>query len=150
MIICRRAYETSFASYLATVVSNLTVLDGVHFELVTPMNEPEGPWGFATNAGAQEGCHMDSGQQARVVNDLRSALNTEMAVATGIDAPETYAEGDVATAINAYGSATNNVAVLTSHTYGTKNIAGLARPGRRPKTSPLWISEYTRQATAAA
>jgi len=74
------AHETDFASYLATVVSNLTVLDGINFELVTPMNEPEGPWGFATNAGAQEGCHMDSGQQARVVNDLRSALNTEPAL----------------------------------------------------------------------
>jgi len=136
------AHETDFASYLATVVSNLTVLDGINFELVTPMNEPEGPWGFATNAGAQEGCHMDSGQQARVVNDLRSALNTERAFATGIDAPETYAEGDAATAINAYGSATNNVAVLTSHTYGTKNIAGLHALAVG-QNKPLWISEYT-------
>ena len=62
------AYETNFASYLATVVSNLTVLDGIHFELVTPMNEPEGPWGYG---GGQEGCHMDSGQQARLAATAR-------------------------------------------------------------------------------
>jgi O-glycosyl hydrolase/regulation of enolase protein 1 (concanavalin A-like superfamily) len=136
------AYETDFASYLATVVSNLTVLDGIHFELVTPMNEPEGPWEFSTNSGAQEGCHMDSGQQARVVNDLHAALNVEKAGATGIDAPETYAEGDVATAINAYGSATNNVAVLTSHTYGTKNISGLHAEAVG-QNKPLWITEFT-------
>jgi hypothetical protein len=33
-------YEAAFAFYLANVVSNLTVLDGVHFDTVTPMNEP--------------------------------------------------------------------------------------------------------------
>jgi O-glycosyl hydrolase len=132
------AYETAFASYLATVVSHLTVSDGVHFDEATPMNEPEGPWGLG---GGQEGCHMDSGQQARMVNDLRSALDSQQALTTGIDAPETYDEPDAATAFRSYGSAANNVTVVTAHAYGSKNpgslgslAASLGKPG--------WISEY--------
>ena len=132
------AYETTFATYLATVVSNLTVLDGVHFDEVTPMNEPEGPW---SDGGGQEGCHMDSGQQGRVVGDLRSALNSEHALTTGIDAPETYDEPDAATAIGAYGSAANDVTVVTAHAYGTKNPASLGSLAAS-LGKPAWVAEY--------
>ena len=131
------AYETNFASYLATVVSNLTVLDGINFELVTPMNEPEGPWGYG---GGQEGCHMDSGQQARMVNDVSVALAAQK-LATGIDAPETYDEPDATTAINAYGSAVNNVTLLSSHAYGTKNPASLGALAASLH-KPAWLAEY--------
>jgi O-glycosyl hydrolase len=78
------AYEDTFAVYLATVISNLTVLDGVHFNYVTPMNEPAATW---TYGNFQEGNHLSSDQQARVVNDLRAALNAQ-GLATGIDASE--------------------------------------------------------------
>lgn len=46
--------ETNFADYLATVASNLTVLDGDHFNYVTPMNEPH----ETTTNDTQEFCHM--------------------------------------------------------------------------------------------
>jgi O-glycosyl hydrolase len=131
------SYETPFANYLATVVSNLAVLDGIHFDEVTPMNEPEGPWGYG---GGQEGCHMDSGQQARMVNDLSAALSSQK-LAAGIDAPETYDEPDAATAINAYGSATNYVTLLTAHAYGTKNPASFGSLAASQQ-KPAWISEY--------
>lgn len=130
-------YETNFANYLSTVVSNLTVLDGIHFDLVTPMNEPEGPWGYG---GGQEGCHMDSGQQARMVNNLSAALSAQK-LTTGIDAPETYNEPDAATAINAYGTAVNNVALLSSHAYGTKNPASLGNLAASLH-KPVWLAEY--------
>jgi len=132
------AYETTFASYLATVVSHLTASDGVHFDEVAPMNEPEGPW---SDGGGQEGCHMDSGQQGRVVGDLRSALNSEQAPTTGIDGPETYDEPDAATAINAYGSAAADVSLVTAHAYGTKNPASLGSLAAS-LGKPAWVSEY--------
>ena len=48
--------------YLATVVSNLTVLDGVHFNYLTPMNEPVGSaWNYTNES--QEGCDMSRSQQ---------------------------------------------------------------------------------------
>ena len=131
-------YETNFASYLATVVSNLPVLDGVHFDLVTPMNEPMGSWW--TLGGRQEGCHMSADQQARMVNDLRVTLNSQN-LAAGIDASEDNDEQSAINSINAYGSAQTNVALVTSHTYGANNPTGFRDLAARLR-QPAWVSEY--------
>jgi O-glycosyl hydrolase len=132
------AYETGFANFLATVVSNLTVLDGVHFDLVTPMNEPTGNyWNYGD---IQEGCHMDPVQQARMVNDLRPALNAQN-VSAGIDASEDTSEQGTLGSLGAYGSATANVALVASHTYNADNPAGL-RNLAAGWQKPAWISEY--------
>src|SRR5580698_4422469 len=63
--------ETNFAVYLATVVSNLTVLDGDHFNYVTPMNEPNGSKWYS-GSPSQEGCNMTPAMQSVVVGDLYS------------------------------------------------------------------------------
>ncbi len=132
------AYETNFASYLATVISNLTVLDGVHFDFATPINEPMGTWW--TYGGRQEGCHMEANQQARVVSDLRLALNSQN-LAAGIDASEDNDEQNAINSINAYGSAQASVALIASHTYGANNPTGLASLAATLHR-PAWISEY--------
>ena len=132
------SYETNFASYLAIVISNLTVLDGVHFDIATPMNEPTGYWWVY--GGRQEGCHMGAAQQARVVNDLRAAL-TAQNLATGIDASEDTDEQDTINSVNSYGSAQTNVTILASHTYGANNPTGLHNLAVSLHI-PDWISEY--------
>lgn len=132
------SYETNFAAYLATVVSNLTVLDGVHFDFTTPMNEPTGTWWVY--GGNQEGCHMDASQQARMVNDLQAALNTQN-LATGIDASEDNDEQSAINSINAYGTAKTNVALVASHTYAANNPGGLASVAASLHR-PEWVSEY--------
>lgn len=134
-------YEDAFAVYLATVVSNLTVLDGVHFDFVTPVNEPAASWWTYAN-GKQEGCHMDAAQQARVVNDLRSELNARSLQGVGIDSPEDNTESSTISDLKSYsGSAFNNVALLATHTYTADNPPGVHRvavsAGR-----PAWVSEY--------
>ncbi len=131
-------YETSFANYLATVVSNLTVLDGVHFDMVTPMNEPTGTWWVY--GGGQEGCHMDANQQGRVVNDLRAALNAQN-IDAGIDASEDTDEQDTINSINTYGSGQTNITLIASHTYGANNPTGI-RDLSASWEVPAWISEY--------
>ena len=131
-------YETNFANYLATVVSNLTVLDGVHFDLVTPINEPAAGWWKL--GGRQEGCHTDASQQARVVNNLRAALNAQH-LAAGIDASEDNDEQDTINSINTYGSGQTNVALIASHTYGANNPAGLRNLAAGLR-KPAWVSEY--------
>ena len=133
-------YETAFASYLSTVISNLTKLDGVTFETATPMNEPTGSWWVY--GGSQEGCHMGAGQQNRMVNDLRTSLNAANLV-TGIDASEDTDEQDTINSVSAYdGAGQSNVSLIASHTYGANNPSGLqslaASLGK-----PLWISEYS-------
>ncbi len=132
-------YENDFAVYLATVVSNLTVLDGVHFNFVTPMNEPTDAWEY--DNGKQEGCHMSHAQQSSVVSDLNAQLNLD-APSSGIDAPEDYSEQDSINDLEGYsGGALNSLALLATHTYSANNPTGLqsmaASLGR-----PLWVSEY--------
>ena len=131
-------YETTFATYLATVISNLTLLDGVHFEVATPMNEPTGTWW--NYGGSQEGCHMDANQQARVVNDLRAAFHAQH-LATGIDASEDTDEQDTLNSINTYGTGQTNLTLIASHTYGANNPTGLRNLSATLHT-PAWISEY--------
>jgi len=132
-------FETSFAQYLATVVSNLTVLDGIKFEVMTPMNEPTAPWWVY--GGTQEGCHLDASQQNRVVNDLRTTL-TASGLTTGIDASEDNDEQSTLNSVGSYDPAGQaNMTLLASHTYTANNPSGLqslaASLGK-----PLWISEY--------
>ncbi len=133
------ACETDFAVYLATVVSHLTVLDGVHFNYLTPMNEPTDAWEY--DNGKQEGCHMSPRQQSRVVSALAAQLNIS-APTVGIDAPEDYSEQDTINDFGSYSSGSlADVAPVTTHTYDANNPSGLkneaARLGR-----PLWVSEY--------
>jgi O-glycosyl hydrolase len=132
------AYEMQFADYLATVVSNLTILDGVHFDYVTPINEPTGNW--TSQNHRQEGCHMSPTQQARVVAALRSALDVRN-IKTGIDAPEDPAPSDAVNSINIYGPIQTNVALLTTHTYPSKNPIAF-RNLAATLHKPAWMSEY--------
>ena len=135
------SYEDAFAVYLATVVSNLTVLDGVHFDYVTPLNEPAASWWYYQDP-KQEGCHVDANQQARVVNDLRTELDARGLFNTGIDAAEDNSESSGVSDLGVYGgTALQNTALLATHTYSANNPFGLhsiaASLGR-----PLWVSEY--------
>jgi len=132
-------YEQAFAVYLATVVSNLSVVDGVHFDTVTPMNEPnEGWWDYG---GSQEGCNMSTVQQVRVVNYLRAALNA-LGQSAGVAACEDSYEQDTLNALNAYGASTlSNVSRIVTHTYSANAAAGL-RSLAASLNKPLWVSEY--------
>jgi len=131
-------YETAFADYLATVVSNLTVLDNVHFDYVTPINEPSAGWW--TLGGRQEGCHTDADQQGRLVTLLRTALDARN-IAAGIDASEDSDEQSAINSLNAYGADLANVDLIATHTYGANNPFGIRNLGIA-LNKPVWISEY--------
>lgn len=135
------SYEDAFAVYLATVVSNLSVLDGVHFDYVAPLNEPAASWWYLHDA-KQEGCHIDSSQEARVVNDLRAELDARGLTNTGIDAPEDYYETVDLSDLGAWpGSALQNTSLLATHTYSPNNPSGL-HSAAISLGRPLWVSEY--------
>ncbi|HEY1790497.1 MAG TPA: glycoside hydrolase [Verrucomicrobiae bacterium] len=134
--------ETNFAIYLATVVSNLTVLDGDHFNYLTPMNEPNGSkWNYTNES--QEGCDMTPAQQARMINDLYAELKTD-APSVGIDAAEdvdpeqTYLD---LTGYSSYSStALGDVALFTTHSYSFTGAANLKSEASSQKKA-LWLSE---------
>lgn len=132
-------YENDFAIYLATVVSNLGVLDGVHFDYVTPMNEPSDAWKYAN--GKQEGCHMSISQQSSVVAYLDDQLALS-APSSGIDAPEDYSEQESVSDLDGYTlSSLDTVALVTTHTYSANDASGL-RSVAASINRPLWVDEY--------
>src|SRR5215469_2145624 len=131
-------YEVTFASYLATVVSNLTVLDGVHFDYVNPMNEPS----QATTNALQEFCHVSRDQQARLIGDLRATLNTNAPTAV-VDAPgdiDEYQSYSDLTDANYTATTFANLGLLSTHEYGSTSasLKGLAAT----KGKRLWMAEY--------
>jgi O-glycosyl hydrolase len=135
--------EMDFATYLATVVSNLTVLDGDHFDYVTPMNEPVGTKWYSGSPG-QEGCDMSHDQQVRVVNDLYAQLQTS-APSVGIDAAEdvdpTQTYNDLTSYPSYSSTALGHVSLFTTHTYSFSGAANLkSEASSQHKT--LWVSEY--------
>ena len=131
--------ETAFAVYLATVMSNLTVMDGVHFDLSTPMNEPNSSWW--TLGGRQEGCPMSATQQARMVNALKPELAAR-GLSTAMDASEDTDQQRTINSVNGYTTAAqSNLAIVATHTYGANNPAGV-RNLAHVLGKPLWMSEY--------
>lgn len=131
-------YEAVFTSYMATVMSNLMVLDGVTFESATPLNEPSARWW--KYGGHQEGCHISSAQQARLVSNLRKALNAQNLTA-GVVASEDNDEQSALNSVSSYGDSLNDVARIVTHTYRANNPVGLRNFAAMHGKS-LWVSEY--------
>jgi len=135
----RPEFESPFAEYLATVVSNLTVLDHVKFDTVTPMNEPSANWWKLGNR--QEGAHMSASQQARVIKSLRAAMDHQGVRAT-IVASEDNDERSTWRSLTAYDPVTlGNVSHIATHTY-TANDSLRLRQLAEATGKPLWVSEY--------
>ena len=135
----RREFEAPFAEYIATVVSNLAVLDGVKFDTVTPMNEPSAKWWELGHR--QEGTHMSVGQQARMINLLRPALDRHGVRATLV-ASEDNDERSTYECVSAYDKTTlSNLSHIATHTY-TANDSLRLRQLAETTGKPLWVSEY--------
>jgi O-glycosyl hydrolase len=132
-------FEAPFADYLATVVSNLTVVDGVRFDTVTPMNEPSASWWELGHR--QEGTHMSVAQQQRMINLLRGAMDRHGVRAT-IVASEDNDERSTFECVSAYDASTwSNVSHIVTHTYTANDSARLRQLAERTR-KPLWVSEY--------
>ncbi len=131
--------ETDFAVYLATVISNLTQLDGIAFDFATPLNEPNSSWWGL--GGRQEGCPMSAAQQARMVNALHAELRAR-GLSPGVVAPEDTDQQRTIDSLNGYSAtARSNLAQIATHTYGANNPIGL-RNLALSLGKPLWMSEY--------
>ena len=135
----RPEFEALFADYIATVVSNLIVLDKVKFDTVTPMNEPSANWWELGHR--QEGTHMSVSQQQRMINLLRPALDRHGVNAT-IVASEDNDERSTYECVSAYDPATlSNISHIATHTY-TANDSLRLRQLAEATGKPLWVSEY--------
>ena len=132
-------FEDAFASYLVNTVSNLTVLDRVTFDYLTPVNEPTSGWW--KYGGHQEGCHIGPAQQARLVRLIHQHL-VAAGMTNGIIASEDNSELETYNSLHAYRSADLNlVSLFATHTY-TVNAPEELRRFAQIRYKPLWVSEY--------
>ena len=132
-------YEDAFAEYLVNTVSNLTVLDHVTFDYLTPVNEPTSGWW--KYGGHQEGCHIGPAQQARLVQLIHKHL-VAAGMTNGIIASEDNSELETYNSLHAYRSADLNlVSLFATHTYNA-NAPEELRRFAQIRYKPLWVSEY--------
>lgn len=133
------AHEKDFAVYLAEAVKNLSRLDGVKFDSITPVNEPSSMWW--TYGGHQEGCHIDPVQQERVINLLKSELD-KRGLDILIDAPEENDEQSGVNSLETYTTnALKNIGQISTHSYKANNPDGL-REIAASLHKPLRQTEY--------
>ncbi len=135
----RPDYEAAFAEYLVTVVRELTARDSIHFNFLTPMNEPGADWW--KYGGRQEGAHMSPDQQERLIY-LIDPLLRRSGLRTAIEATEDNDERRTVKTLETYAANTRQkLALFASHSYSA-NASGELGELAAAEGKPLWISEY--------
>jgi O-glycosyl hydrolase len=127
-----------FATYLADVVDHVEKADGVDFDTVSPVNEPNTNYWRAK--GGQEGSHWDPASQAKMAVATRAALDAAGSDAVVASPDETNPGTFVKDWAGWNAAARAAVGRLNVHTYGTD---GRVAPRDLAKLSgkDLWMSE---------
>ncbi len=137
----------AFAYYMADVIKHWED-NGIHFQSVTPMNEPyTSYWGAYSNK--QEGCHFDIGDsESNIIVALNKAL-TEVGVTDIVFSASD--ETSIDTAIEAYNALSDDakevVTRIDTHTYSGSNRSGLKALAEESGEN-LWMSEVDGSGTA--
>jgi galactan endo-1,6-beta-galactosidase len=130
------------ALYLATIARFAHDHWGIDFQSIDPFNEPAADWWRADNG--QEGCHVDAGTQAAVIDALRAELDARGLGWIAVAASDENGYDDARRTWNALPSATRaRIGRVNVHGYqygggrrdslfATVNSAGKA----------IWNSEY--------
>ncbi|WP_136054737.1 glycoside hydrolase [Microbacterium sp. K24] len=146
----RRDSLGAFATYLKTVVEHVEDTQGISFDTIDPLNEPNtnywgttlGDDGWPTSASRQEGAHAGPALQAEVIKALAAELaesgTTTDAAISGPD--ETNPDRFVEDWNGWDGEARDAVSQLNVHTYGTGGRP-LVRDIAKSADKPLWMSE---------
>ncbi|WP_353816164.1 family 43 glycosylhydrolase [Agromyces sp. SYSU T00266] len=138
-----------FAKYLKTVVEHVEHDQGIRFDTIDPLNEPNtNYWG--TNLGSdgwptggrQEGAHAGPGLQSKVVEALHAELaQTDTTTQARISAPDETYPGRFVEDWNGWtAEAKAAVDQLNVHTYGTGD-RNRVRDIAKSAAKPLWMSE---------
>ncbi|WP_111767035.1 glycoside hydrolase [Nakamurella deserti] len=143
------AAAAKFAAYLKTVSEHIEQTEGITFDSIDPLNEPNTPY-WGTDLGAngtpsccrQEGAHAGPGLQATLLEAMKAELDrpgtTTPAVVSGPD--ETNPSIFVTDWYGWTDAARQAVAQLNVHTYGTADRPQ-ARDIAKANGKSLWMSE---------
>ena len=127
-----------FATYLATVVDHVEKTDGIDFDTVSPVNEPNTNYWRAK--GGQEGSHWEPASQGRMAVATRAALDAVGSDAVVASPDETNPGTFVKDWAGWNAAARAAVGRLNVHTYGTDGRVG-PRDLSKLSGKDLWMSE---------
>jgi len=134
----RAGQEGRFATYLARVVGELQRRHHVTFRTLSPVNEPNTDYWFATNT--QEGSHWSPARQAAMIDAAAAAL-TDQGLTTTIAAPDETNSHLFVRDWAGYPPATRaRIGQLNVHSYGTVHQTAV-RDIARVSGIRLWMSE---------
>lgn len=141
--------EQAFSSYLADITAHWSNA-GVHFDYLSPMNEPDGSFGTC----GQEGMAVPVAQRASVIKTLGQTLAAR-SLSVGIIADETSQTTDFVSHTPTWMSdpvAAGYVSALAHHTYNFPGDAALRNVAAIGATygKPLWMSEICCQVTGTS
>lgn len=127
-----------FATYLTRVVQHVEQTDGVHFNTLSPVNEPNTSYWHAR--GGQEGSHWDPTSQAKMAIAARQGANA-LGLKTSIAAPDETNPEIFRSDWAGYSSAAKaSIDQLNVHTYGTSQRVA-PRDIAKLSGKNLWMSE---------
>lgn len=135
----RPGAEPQFAAYLARVVDELQRRHGIAFRTLSPVNEPDTHYWFATNR--QEGAHWSPTRQGQMIDAVDAALKARR-LNTVIAAPDETNSHLFVTDWAGWTAATRaRVGQLNVHSYGTLHQTAV-RDIARAAGIRLWMSEH--------
>ncbi|WP_082480046.1 glycoside hydrolase [Agreia sp. Leaf283] len=139
-----------FATYLKTAAQTVENEEGISFDTIEPVNEPNtNYWGTTIDPatgwpkkGGQEGAHVGPAMQDAVVKALAAELaKSDTTTTATISAMDETNPGTFVTNWNGWTQeAKDSVSQLNVHTYGTSgrvNVRDIAKTADKP----LWMSE---------
>jgi len=134
----RSGQEGRFAAYLARVVDELQRRHQITFRTLSPFNEPNTDYWFATNT--QEGAHWSPARQAAMIDATAAALRGQ-GLTTAIAAPDETNSHLFVRDWAGYPPATRAcIGQLNVHSYGTVHQTAV-RDIARASGIRLWMSE---------
>jgi len=129
-----------FADYLTEVTEHFRDSEGITFDLLDPLNEPENSW---NKIGNQEGASFDQRSQDELINRVGQSLAAKSITATTIAAPDSWVPGAKSHFDNYSTSAKSYISTINTHTYFTTNDGQVAlRRTAKDWQKDLWMSEF--------
>jgi len=132
----------AFARHMATVLKHYMETWKIHFQYVSPINEPEA--GYWTVDSGQEGCNVDAPQAIRIFKALRRELDRQ-GIQIKIQGPEAAMSRslDYLDQLLSDPGVVDAMDVLTCHQYWVDDQSMRAWAQRAEDLrKPLWMSEW--------
>ena len=133
-----------FAEYITEVVQHYETNLGIHFETLSPINEPTGNWWWIGGGTGAEGMFTPSSIHPALLNAVATAL-VNKGLSTQLAAPEEVNHSATYQSYSSYNLATRDlIAQINTHSYGATSTSAAAslRNLAAANNTPVAVSEY--------